>query len=332
MSEINPDGGISLRFLLDRYSRIMILAIIVAFMAATKPDAFWTMNNLSAVAFQQAPFMILMSFGMTLAIITKGIDKSMGSVLVLSSVIGAGFVKNGQFLAGIGLALAVGVACGFVSGILITRVGVAPFIATYGVEWVTLGLAFVLTGNVYIYDFPQEFREIATGRIFGLVPNLALITLAIFLILHFTMGKTIFGRKVYMVGNNFNAATLSGVNARKTVTMVYIVNGLLAAITGILYMARLNAADPGISAAFTLDSIAASLIGGTSFGGGKGSISGTIVGALIIVFIRNGMNIWGVHTTWQQTAVGFVIIFSIFLEATTQKLTAFATRRRRGGE
>ncbi|MDR2390234.1 MAG: ABC transporter permease [Planctomycetota bacterium] len=332
MGETAPDDGISLRVFLDRYSRILILAGIVVFMAVTRPDAFWTMSNLSAVAFQQAPFMILMSFGMTLAIITKGIDKSMGSVLVLSSVLGAGFVKNGQFLLGISLALAVGIACGLVSGILITRVGVAPFIATYGVEWVALGLAFVYTGNVYIYDFPQEFREIGTGRIFGILPNLALVTLAVFLVLHFMMRKTVFGRKVYMVGNNFNAAALSGVDARNTVTIVYIVNGLLAAMTGILYMARLNAADPGISAAFTLDSIAASLIGGTSFGGGKGSVAGTIVGALIIVFIRNGMNIWGVHTTWQQTAVGFVIIFSIFLEATTQKLTAFAAGKRKTGE
>jgi ribose transport system permease protein len=278
---------------------------------------------MSVVAFQQAPFMILMSFGMTLAIITKGIDKSMGSVLVLSSVLCANFIKDGQFALGIFLALAIGLLCGLASGLLITRIGVAPFIATYGVEWVAIGMAFVYTGGVYIYDFPMEFRELVIGKSFG-IPNVALITLIIFAALHFLMRKTIFGRRVYMAGNNFNATALSGINAKNVVTIVYVVNGLLSAITGILYMARLNAADPGISTTFTLDSIAASLIGGTSFGGGKGSVASTIIGALIIVFIRNGMNIWGIHTTWQQTAVGFIIIFSIFLEYATQKMAALA--------
>lgn len=333
MPEPEKDGGapgrtavrIAVR-IIDEYSRLLILCGIVAFMALTRPEAFWTRSNISTVVFQQAPFMILMSFGMTLAIITKGIDKSMGSVLVMSSVLCANYIKGGDFLVGVGLALAVGAFCGLANGILITRVGVAPFIATYGVEWVALGLAFVYTGGIYIYDFPPEFRELATGSTFA-VPNLALITLAIFLILHFLMRKTVFGRRVYMAGNNFNATTLSGINAKNTVTIVYVINGVLAAVTGILYMARLNAADPGISTAFTLDSIAASLIGGTSFGGGKGSVANTIVGALIIVIIRNGMNIYGVHTTWQQTAVGFVIIFSIFLEALTQKMVALLLKR-----
>ncbi len=312
--------------ILDKYSRLILLVLMIIFMAVTKTSAFWTWSNISTVVFQQAPFMILMSFGMTLAIITKGIDKSMGSVLVMSSVLCANFIKNGDFVTGVAIALLVGAACGLANGILITRVGVAPFIATYGVEWVALGLAFVYTGGIYIYDFPPEFREIGTGRTLG-IPNLAILTLIIFLALHFLMRKTTFGRQVYMAGNNFNATTLSGINAKNVVTIVYVINGLLSAITGILYMARLNAADPGISASFTLDSIAASLIGGTSFGGGKGSVSSTIVGALIIVFIRNGMNIWGIPTTWQQTAIGFVIIFSIFLEALTQKIRSVAARR-----
>ena len=326
MPDSTSDTIVSLHAFLEKYSRLFILAMIVCFMAFTKTEEFWTWSNIQTVVFQQAPFMILMSFGMTLAIITKGIDKSMGSVLVFSSILCANFIKADQFALGIAIALGIGAACGLASGILITRVGVAPFIATYGVEWVTLGLAFVYTGGVYIYDFPPEFRNMGIGTTMG-VPNLAIITLVIFLILHFIMRKTIFGRRVYMAGNNFNATTLSGIDAKNTVTIVYVINGVLAAITGLLYMARLNAADPGISATFTLDSIAASLIGGTSFGGGKGSVASTIIGALIIVFIRNGMNIWGVHTTWQQTAVGFVIIFSIFLESGTQKISTIVARQ-----
>lgn len=311
--------------ILDKYSRILLLLFIVTGMGLLKPEAFFTYGNFSTVIFQQAPFTILMSFGMTLAIITKGIDKSMGSVLVLTSVLCAGFIKQEQYVIGIAVALLIGIFCGFLNGTLITRVGVAPFIATYGIEYVALGMAFVYTGGAYIYDFPPAFRAISTGTIFG-ISNLALATFLIFIILFFLTRMTTFGRRMHSAGFNFNASTLSGINARNTVTIVYAINGLLAAITGILYMARLNAADPGISGSFTLDSIAATLIGGTSFGGGKGSMAGTVIGSLIIVFIRNSMNIMGVSTTWQQTAVGFIIVFSILLEAGTRYISAKAKK------
>jgi ribose transport system permease protein len=309
-----------LALVLDKYSRILLLFLIIAGMGLLKPAAFLSYENFATVIFQQAPFTMLMSFGMTLAIITKGIDKSMGSMLVLTSVFCATLIKQDQAALGIAVALALGIFCGFLNGILITRVGVAPFIATYGIEYAALGLAFVYTGGQYIYDFPPAFRAISTGSLLG-VPNLALITLLIFLVLYFLLGKTTFGRCIYSAGFNFNATTLSGISAKNTVTLVYAINGLLAAIAGVLYMARLNAADPGISGSFTLDSIAATLIGGTSFGGGKGSVAGTVIGSLIIVFIRNGMNIMGVSTTWQQTAVGFVIVFSILLEALTRYIS-----------
>lgn len=310
-----------LKEILQRRSRLFLLIIIFVVLGLISPqNTFFSWSNISTVVFQQAPFTILMSFGMTLAIITKGIDKSMGSILVLSSVLCANFIKNGQIALGILVALSVGALCGLANGIIITRVGVAPFIATYGIENVALGLAFIYTGGVYIYDFPNEFRMIANGRLFG-IPNIAIITIIIFIVLHFFTSKTIFGRQVYAAGFNFKATSLSGISARNTVTIVYIINGLLAAITGILYMARLNAADPGISGSFTLDSIAASLIGGTSFGGGKGSVANAVLGSLIIVFIRNGMNIMGVATTWQQTAVGFIILFSVVLEAISKKMT-----------
>ncbi|WP_278287042.1 hypothetical protein [Clostridium sp. AM58-1XD] len=139
--------------------------------------------------------------------------------------------------------------------------------------------------------------------------------------LQFMMKRTTFGRGIYSTGTNFGATVLTGIDAEKTIIIVYMINGILAAVTGILYMARLNAADPGISGNFTLDSIAATLIGGNSFIGGEGSIGNAAIGAMIIVFIRNGMNILGVATTWQQAAIGFVILASIGLEACTRILT-----------
>ena len=301
------------------YSRVLLLVLIVAILAVLAPSAFWSWSNISTVVFQQAPFTMLMSFGMTLAIITKGIDKSMGSVLVLSSVIAATFIKNGQIAFGIVLALLIGIGCGFCNGLLITKTGIPPFVATYGVDFIALGLAYVYTGGVSTYGFSKEFRNISTLSFAG-VTSLSIITLAILLILHFVTEKTTFGRGIYWAGANMNATILSGIDAKTTVTVVYVINGLLAAVTGILYMARLNAADPGISGNFTLDSIAASLIGGNSFTGGEGSIANAAVGALIIVFIRNGMNILGIATIWQQTVIGFIILLSIGLEAVTRVL------------
>jgi ribose transport system permease protein len=309
----------------DRFSYLALLLLIIAGLGFLRPGTFLTRSNLATVVFQQAPLTVLMSFGMTLAIIAKGIDVSMGSVLVLSSVLSAGLVKNEQIVLGLGVALLVGACIGLLNGVLITRVGIDPFIATYGMDWVALGLAYVYTGGVYIYDFPPRFRAISNGTALGHLPNLALITLVIFCVLHFITRKTTFGHGIYSAGANFKATLLSGIDARRTVTIVYLINGLLAAATGILYMARLNAADPGISTSFTLDSIAATLIGGTSFEGGKGSLANTLVGALIIVFIRNGMNIMGVSTMWQQTVIGSVIILSLAIQGASRRLTTVRT-------
>lgn len=306
---------------MDFLSRITILIIIVAAMSIINPSAFLNWNNLSTVMFQQAPFTILMSFGMTMAIITKGIDKSMASIVVLASMLSGNFFKNGNLAIGLLTALAVGAAAGLLNGVLITRVGVAPFIATYGTDFIALGLAYVVCAGKYIYDFPANFRTLTNGYLIAGVPNIALVTIIIFILLWFLTRRTIFGRSMYSAGFNFNATTLSGIDAKKTVTVVYIINGLLAAFVGVLYMARLNAADPNISGNLCLDSIAASLIGGTSFGGGKGSVSNAVIGAMIIVFIRNGMNIMNISTNWQQAVVGFVIIFSVFYEMVIEKQT-----------
>lgn len=305
---------------LDMLSRIVLLMLIIGLFTFLNPGGFFTQDNLSAVIFQQAPFTILMSLGMSLAIITKGIDKSMASVMVLSTILSAESFKNGNFAAGLVIALAVGVGCGVFNGVLITRVGIQPFIATYGVDFVTLGLAYVICNGQYVYEFPSSFRWIANGTVFFGVPNIAVFTVLIFFVLYILTRKTIWGRGMYSAGMNAKAANLSGIRTGRIITQVYIINGLLAATAGIFYMARLNAADPGIGGTLTLDSIAASLVGGNSFGGGKGSVSNTIIGALIILFIRNGMNIMNISINWQSAVIGMIIIFSIFYEMVISRM------------
>lgn len=300
---------------LDMLSRILLLLVLFIALTIIKPGTFLTPRNLTTVIFQQAPFTILMSFGMGMAIITKGIDKSMASVMIFSTVVSADFFKNEQYFLGTVVAMTIGVGCGLINGMLITRVGVAPFIATFGIDFVASGLAYVVYTGTYVYAFPDSFRALTNGYLLPGVPNVAMITIITYLILWFVTRKCIFGRGMYSAGFNFEATRLSGSSAKNIVTFVYCMNGALAALTGILYMARLNAADPGSSGSLTLDSMAAALIGGISFGGGKGSVTNAVIGALIIVFIRNGMNLMNISINWQQVVIGTVIIISIFYES-----------------
>lgn len=313
---------------IDMLSRVLILLVVCAVLAIIQPKAFLSWSNISQVVFQQTPFTLLMAFGMSLAIISNGIDISMASTMVLSSYLSAPFFQSGNYLVGILVAVGVGAGFGLCNGILISKVKIEPFIATFSVDFVALGLAYVVCDGKYVYGFPEGFRALTNGTLIPGIPNVALVTVLVFAILFFATRMTTYGRALYSVGFNRKAAKLSGMQADNIILSVYVVNGLLAALTGILYLARLNAADPTIKGTLTIDSIASALIGGIAFGGGKGSVVNTIIGALVIMFIRNGMNIMGVSTNWQQAVVGFVILFSILYERGLNVLMASFGKRK----
>ena len=298
----------------DLLSRFLILIVVMVIMSILQPDAFLNWQNISQVIFQQTPFTLLMAFGMSLAIISNGIDISMASNMVLSSYLSGTFFRDGNYVMGILVAVGVGVAFGLLNGILIAKIKIEPFIATFSVDFVALGLAYVVCDGKYIYGFPDAFRALTRGTLIPGIPNIALITAVVFLILYFLTKHTVYGRALYSLGHNRKAARLSGMQADEIVISVYVINGLLASLTGILYLARLNAADPTIKGTLTIDSLASALIGGIAFGGGKGSVVNTIIGALVIMFIRNGLNIMDVSINWQQAVVGMVILFSVFYE------------------
>lgn len=298
----------------DLLSRFLILIVVMVIMSILQPDAFLNWQNISQVIFQQTPFTLLMAFGMSLAIISNGIDISMASNMVLSSYLSGTFFRDGNYVMGVLVAVGVGVAFGLLNGILIAKIKIEPFIATFSVDFVALGLAYVVCDGKYIYGFPDAFRALTRGTLIPGIPNIALITVAVFLILYFLTKHTVYGRSLYALGHNRKAARLSGMQADEIVISVYVINGLLASLTGILYLARLNAADPTIKGTLTIDSLASALIGGIAFGGGKGSVVNTIIGALVIMFIRNGLNIMDVSINWQQAVVGMVILFSVFYE------------------
>ncbi len=307
---------------IDLLSRFLILAVVFIGFAIARPASFLSVDNITQVIFQQAPFMILLAFGMSLAMISGGIDISMSSTMVLSSYMSAAYFQQGNYLMGIIVAFGIGIAFGLFNGLLISKVKIEPFIATFSVDFMALGFAYVVCNGEYVYGFSDGFRSIVNGQLIPGLPNVALITILIFIVLYFFTRRTTYGRTLYSLGYNKKASKLSGMHSERVIMSIYIINGLLAALTGILYLARLNAADPSIRGTLTNDAIASALIGGIAFCGGTGSVVNTVIGSMIIMFIRNGMNIMGVSTNWQQAVVGFVILFAIVYERVLNNILA----------
>jgi ribose transport system permease protein len=274
---------------------------------------FLTVSNALNVM-EQTAINAVVAVGMTYVIIAGGIDLSVGSLVALSGVVLAGALKAGWSTPlAIVAALAVGAGAGLVNGLVIAFGRLPPFIMTLGMMSVARGAALLVTDGRPISGFDAGFRSIATGRLFG-VPAPILLTLAIYLVAHFVLARTRFGRYVYGIGGNEEATRLSGVNVRFHKTMVYVVSGVTSAIAAILLTARLNTAQPIAGIMYELDAIAATVIGGTSLSGGEGGLAGTLIGALTMGVLRNGLNLLGVSSFLQQLVIGVVIIAAVLVD------------------
>lgn len=307
-------------FLLQ-YSKIILLAIIVAVasISANQP-----LENIFSVIMSQAPYMLIYSFGMTLAIITGGLDLSIGSVAAFSSYVAAIIIISGQVVLGLLVGLAIGAVIGIINGILIAKLKLPSFIATYGINWVIRGFVLYMLSGKKIFGFSDAFKGIAQGEIFQFtnairLSNPFLIAVIIFLILWFVLKKTTFGRNVYAIGANVNATRITGINTQSITMIVYMASGMLAAVAGMLYASVLDCAEPHIGTGYGLLAIAATLIGGTSIAGGKGGVGNTIIGVLIIVFLANALLVVGVSHLWQDAVFGLVIILAALMEKARQK-------------
>ena len=298
-------GGI----LLLNYRYLLLAALIVAASVTINDPA----QNFINVVTLQAPYVLIYTFGMTVVLLTGGLDLSLGSVAALSTCIGAMLIIQDQIFLGIIVTLAIGAGIGLLNGFFVTTMKVPSFITTYGMDWVVRGLVYIIMGGTIIHGLSPGFRNIATGSLFG-ISNLLYIAIVVFLIMFFLFNKTTFGRNVYMIGSNQRAAKLTGVNTGKTVMLVYMSSGVLAALAGMLYVARLDAAESYLGRGFGLTALAATLIGGTALEGGKGGVGNTVVGVLIMVFLINMMNVWKISVLWQDAVFGIVIVASALLE------------------
>jgi len=283
------------------------------------PD-FLKRKNLLAIV-DRIVVIAVIAVGMTMVIITAGIDLSVGSLIALSAVIGTVVMKHlggleapaWVVLAGFAAGTA---ACGLVGGLgglLVARFKVPPFITTLGIMMMARGLAFMITGGFSIYQVPKTLSWLGQGRSLG-VPNTVLLLAALYAIAHVFMSHTRLGRYVYAVGGNEQAARLSGVPVRSVIVFVYGVSGLAAGLGGCIQASQLNTGTPNMGGMFELYVIAAVVVGGTSLAGGSGRILGTLIGAFIISVIQNGMNLLGMESYTQQVVLGGVILGAVLLD------------------
>lgn len=279
---------------------------------------FFTTSNLLNVA-QQSAIIAVISVGMTFVIITAGIDLSVGSVLAFSGVVMASVLHTGLPIpVGILAGLLIGFGCGMVNGLLVTYGSIPPFIATLGMMSIARGAGLWYTAGRPISGFDDSFRFLATGEVFH-IPVPVIIMVIVYVIAHFVLTRTKMGRYTYAIGGNEKAAVLSGINIKFYLNIIYGIAGLLSALAAVMLTARLNSAQPIAGIMYELDAIAATVIGGTSLFGGKGTVIGTLIGALIIGVLRNGLNLLGVSSFIQQIVIGSVIIGAILLDTKLKK-------------
>ncbi len=279
---------------------------------------FLTTSNLLNVM-EQTAINAVIAVGMTFVILSAGIDLSVGSIAALSGVVMANRLQEGwPVIPAIGAGLLTGALCGLLSGLLITRGKLPPFIATLGMMSVARGAALLFTDGRPISGFDESLRWLSTGRVAG-VPVPILLTILLYAIAIVLLNRTRFGRYVYAIGGNEEAARLSGVSVGFHKTAVYILSGITAAMGAVLLTARLNSAQPIAGMMYELDAIAAVVIGGTSLTGGLGTLGGTLVGALTMGVLRNGLNLLGISSFLQQIVIGLVIIAAVLMDSLVKK-------------
>lgn len=307
-------GWIKPRELLSRSGPLGGLIALCVVMTILSPY-FLTFNNLFNVGTQIAVIAIL-ALGQTFVIVSGGIDLSVGSVLALAGVVfgWATVVANLPLPMALVLGIGSGALAGLVNGLLITLGNLPPFIATLAMLSAARGLALVISGGVPLNPIPGAIRTLGSGDLFGFVPLPVILMLIMWALTVGFLRSTYSGRAMYAIGGNEEASRLSGINVYRQKLIIYTLSGLFAGIAGILLTARLASAQPQAAFTFELDAIAAVVIGGASLSGGVGSASGTVIGALILGVLRNGLNLLNVSSFWQQVVIGAVIALAVMTD------------------
>lgn len=314
MNQLGIKSSLSLKKL-SRYGIYIAFAVMCVFFSIFNP-VFLTPGNIINMI-RQVSFNAILAMGMTVVIITGGIDLSVGSVLCLSAVVTASFVQTSNPLLPVPVAvligLLIGAVCGLFNGVMITKGKLAPFIVTMVSMTMARGAAQLFTKGRPVSGLLPEFDVLGAGFFLGIPIPIYILALIVF-ITHFMLGRTKTGRYLYAVGGNEQAARASGIKVTRVKLVAYIFSGVMAALVGIIMTARLNSASTVLGNGYELDAIAAAVIGGTSMTGGKGRVVAVLVGALIIGTISNGLDILNVSAYWQQIIKGIIILVAVLLD------------------
>ena len=296
------------------------LVILILGFTLASPN-FFQANNLIAIMLATAVNGVL-AVGVSFVIITGGIDLSIGTMMTFTAVMSAQAIVNWHLplLAGVMVAILTGIVCGGISGIMVAKLKLPPFIATLGMNMFTKGLSLIIAKSkpIYFTDSPL-FSQISMGSILGFgeefrIPNAVFIFFLVAIIAAVILNKTTFGRYTFAIGSNEEAVRLSGIDTDCWKIAAYAFCGAICGVAGILIASRLNSAQPALGQGYELDAIAAVVIGGTSMSGGEGTIIGTIIGAFIISTLTNGLRILSVPQEWQIVSTGIIIIFAVYLD------------------
>ena len=294
---------------------ICVLLIIGVFLSLLS-DKFLTSGNLISVM-RQISINVYIALGMTLVIILGGIDLSVGAIVALTGTVTVGLIVNTglPIAAAIAIGLLIGVVCGFISGTMVAEFKLPAFIVTMAMMNIARGAANVYSGGRSTRITDEFFSSIGSGYLFGVIPLPVIYMVVLIILITVVLNKTKFGTYIYAIGGNRESARLSGVPIKKVEIAVFTIIGLLSAFAGLVLASRMYSGQPSVGAGYELDAIAACVLGGVSMSGGKGRISGTVFGAMVIGFISNGLNLMNVNSFWQLVVKGIIILIAVVIDS-----------------
>ncbi len=309
-------------FLKKQESSIILILLLFSALVICVNPAFISTSNIINIL-HATGFTLVVVVGMSLTLITGGLDLSVGSVYALGALICGMACTNGGLPVPVAilLGLSVGVAAGAVNGVLIVKAGMPPMIVTLGMQYMARGLVSALTKGVPIFPLPEDFVAIGSTKLLGQFPIIVPLAIAIAVVGHITLSRTVFGRSVYAIGGNQEAARISGINIDRTKMTVYILTGMLAALAGILMSARLGSAEPSTGTGLEMKVICGAIIGGISTFGGMGTIFGAALGALFMEALTNSLTLMKISVYWQNLVFGAVLVLSVLLDQYKRVLT-----------
>jgi ribose transport system permease protein len=319
VAEVNVRPRFALsRDVMQALYRLLAAALLCAVLASLS-DVFLTTNNILNVL-RQTALLFLMASGLTLVILTAGLDLSVGANIGLSACLSASVIKlTGSPLLGMATGIGVGTLIGLANGMLVTALRIPSFIATYGMMWMMTGITYYYMGGQTIHGFPLAFRHLGSGYLFGI--PMPIYVMVLFLVMGAAFAQhTVWGQQIYAIGANPVAARLSGVPVERRLVLVYVVSGAMAGLASLIILARINSAQGDIGEDLTLPAIAAVLVGGTSLFGGVGTVTGTLIGALILTLVLNGMNLLQINASWQPLVTGVIVLLAVWIDNRTRRI------------